>query len=140
MLISYFSQIRNIGPNIIPVSTALWDPKWFQGIHTDARGVLLGFNYKLLSPHSISNVECSKDCPHKSEVPNCSFLRSYKEYLNSLDFDQVYSDLLEIESKSGCKVCLMVYEAPWNPCSERQPLIDWFNEHNVELTEFNPNG
>ena len=26
---SYFYQIRNFKPNMIPLSTALWDPKWF---------------------------------------------------------------------------------------------------------------
>lgn len=34
---------------------------------------------------------------------------------------------------------LIVHEAPNNPCSERWPLIKWFNEHGYDLKEFNKN-
>ena len=32
---------------------------------------------------------------------------------------------------------LLVHEAPSNPCSERQPLIEYFREHGIDLQEFN---
>ena len=33
---------------------------------------------------------------------------------------------------------LIVYEAPNNPCSERQALIDYFLSKGIELQEFQP--
>ena len=30
ILISYFQQIRYFKPYMIPVSTAMWDPKWLE--------------------------------------------------------------------------------------------------------------
>ena len=36
-------------------------------------------------------------------------------------------------------IILIVYETPTNPCSERQPLKDWFAENGYILTEFNQN-
>ena len=33
-------------------------------------------------------------------------------------------------------ICLIVYEKPDNPCSERGGLIEWFNENGVDLKEW----
>ena len=32
-------------------------------------------------------------------------------------------------------IVLIVYETPTNPCSERKPLQDYFNDHGVECKE-----
>ena len=46
--ISYFYQIRNMKPNMLPVSTAMWDPKWFHNgkseewRYMDKNGVING--------------------------------------------------------------------------------------------------
>ena len=39
LAISYFYQIRNFKPNMIPVSTARWDPKWYH----DGKGAEYNF-------------------------------------------------------------------------------------------------
>ena len=50
--ISYFYQIRNFKPNMIPMSTAISDPSWFHDwkdssyIFTDKRGILNGLRLK----------------------------------------------------------------------------------------------
>ena len=32
-------------------------------------------------------------------------------------------------------IVLLVYESPNNPCSERKPLIDFFNTHGIQIEE-----
>ena len=40
--------------------------------------------------------------------------------------------------KEEIVMTLIVYEAPNNPCSERQALIDYFLSKGIELQEFQP--
>lgn len=141
--VSYFYNIRFFPKNLIPVSTAVYDPKWYHmnqdnnTIYIDKRGVINGVRCKGLSPYKI-NSHC-KDCDKKGAVEGtCSFLKEYKAYLNSLDFNVVKSVLEHETSKlrKDCDICLIVHEAPDNPCSERLPLIQWFRENGVELEEW----
>lgn len=142
--ISYFYQIRNFSPNMIPISTAISDPDWFHkgedGLYVDKRGVLNGVRCGALSPKGIS-ARCG-DC--RKNPPYCKFLCKYREKLDRIDFKKMTQDL-----ESACKlgsgivktkeepICvLIVYEAPTNPCSERQVLIDWFKDNGVELREW----
>lgn len=132
---------------MIPISTAVWDPKWyhdFQGhdiIFKDKNNVLNGIRYPDLSPAIIA--PC---CPCENKNPNnCQFIKDYAEYLNTLNFDKVYSDLQFIANKSKeilkfdeePEICLMVYEKPDNPCSERKSLIEYFGKHGISVTEWN---
>ena len=32
-------------------------------------------------------------------------------------------------------IVLLVHESPDNPCSERKPLIDFFNSHGIQMEE-----
>lgn len=140
--ISYFYNIRFFPKNLIPVSTAVWDPKWYhmnQGndtIYVDKRGVINGVRCKGLSPYKVDS-PC-KDCEDKGTGRVCKFLTDYKAYLDSLDFGMV-KNLIEHETsklRKDCDICLIVHEAVDNPCSERGPLIQWFREHGVELEEW----
>lgn len=132
---------------MIPISTAVWDPKWyhdFQGhdiIFKDKNNVLNGIRYPDLSPANIA--PC---CPCENKNPNnCQFIKDYAEYLNTLNFDKVYSDLMFIANKSKeilkfdeePEICLMVYEKPDNPCSERKSLVEYFGKHGISVTEWN---
>ena len=132
---------------MIPISTAVWDPKWFhnfQGheiIFKDKNNVLNGIRYPDLSPANIA--PC---CPCENKDPTtCQFIKDYAEYLDTLDFDKVYSDLTFIGNKGKeilkfdeePEICLMVYEKPDNPCSERKSLIEYFNKHGIPITEWN---
>ena len=132
---------------MIPISTAVWDPKWyhnFQGhdiIFKDKNNVLNGIRYPDLSPTNIA--PC---CPCENKDPTtCQFIKDYAEYLDTLDFDKVYSDLTFIGNKGKeilkfdeePEICLMVYEKPDNPCSERKSLMEYFNKHGIPITEWN---
>ena len=147
IFITYFYNIRFFKPHTIPISTAVWDPKWyhdFQGheiIFKDKNNVLNGIRYPDLSPANIA--PC---CPCENKDPTtCQFIKDYAEYLDTLDFDKVYSDLTFIGNKGKeilkfdeePEICLMVYEKPDNPCSERKSLIEYFNKHGIPITEWN---
>lgn len=145
-MISYFYQIRFFSRNMIPVSTAIWDPKWYHQskdqsyFFKDKNGVWNGFREPLLNPSK--DAGCSKDC---SQDPTyCNFSRSYEEKLHKIDFDKFdskYNKLAAyIQSKENFKeepvIVFIVHETPLNPCSERLPLIRWFKENGRSLDEF----
>lgn len=143
--ISYFYNIRFFPENLIPMSTAMWDPKWFHNygpetiIFRDKRNVINGVRADALTPFALSDHNLCKgrdNCKYKPS--NCKFLKEYFEYLSSLDFYMITSNLEYMANKliPGSDICLMVYEAPNNECSERQMLIKWFNKHGVDLPEW----
>lgn len=140
--ISYFYNIRFFPQTLIPVSTAVYDPKWYHmnlsndAIYIDKRGVINGVRCKGLSPYKV-HASCGEGCD-KSHYETCDFLKEYKQYLDSLDFDKVIEIIKTSTSKlrKDCDICLIVHEAVGNPCSERGPLIQWFKEHGVELEEW----
>lgn len=141
LYISYFYNIRFFPTSLIPVSTAVYDPKWYHNfksdnnIFRDKRGVVNGVRMPILSPYKIENVEC-KNCIEKNPQI-CTFIKQYHNYIFSLNFNEVYSKLNSISNKfSNADICLMVYEKPDNPCSERSSLIEWFKLNGIELLEF----
>lgn len=146
--ITYFYNIRFFSTNMIPVSTAIFDPKWYHNnlgnnhVYLDKNGVYNGLKVPELSPEKVKVHDCCKDCPQTP--PDCSFLKAYREYIYSLDFDKIHkylSDLARVVKKNKRlryepEIILMVHEKPDNPCSERGVLIDWFRDNGVEVTEF----
>jgi hypothetical protein len=123
------------------VSTAVYDPKWYHDFKTgdyvfkDKRGIINGLRVGILSPYKIENVEC-KSCVNK-DTTTCSFIKQYRDYIFSLDFNEVYSYLMNISHQcNNADICLMVYEKPDNPCSERATLVEWFANNGVILMEF----
>ena len=140
--ISYFYNVRFFPTNLIPVSTAVWDPKWYHNFKTndftfkDKRGVVNGIRAEVLSPHKIENCEC-KECKSRKDPSTCSFIKQYSDYIFSLNFNEVYNRLLNIsQAYNNADICLMVYEKPDNPCSERGTLVKWFANNGVEVKEF----
>ena len=141
IFISYFYNIRFFPTNLIPVSTAMYDPKWYHNFksHTnifkDKRGIINGARIEMLSPYKVESTEC-KNCVNKNPS-SCSFIKQYRDYIFSLDFNYVYNNLLDLSHKcNDADICLMVYEKPDNPCSERPVLVDWFSCNGVEIKEF----
>ena len=139
-LISYFYQIRFFTPNMIPISTAMFDPRWYKGsLRKDNRGVWIGINDSRFHPP----IDC--ECPNciDKDPTKCSFGRDYYNAISKLNINEIidsYNKLakkLEIESPI---FVLIVHEDPTNPCSERYSLIRWFKENNIELKEFNKDG
>ena len=140
--ISYFPLVRYFLPNQIGVSTAVWKPKyWSYGL--TKRGSFQGIEERALAPVQIEQY-CCKECPHKVTIPNCPFLTAYRNYLNTVDinyllseFKRITEDVKKINNYEGePEIILLVYETPDNPCSERQPLIDYFEKHGIKIEEY----
>ena len=142
--ISYFYQLRFFKPYQIPVSTALIDPKWYRGKpHKDKNGVYNGIRCEMLHADiDFDGASCGKNC--KDDPTTCTFMTAYRSQLEQTDFNsvldwlgQVANNVKRIEGfEEEPEIILMVYETPDNPCSERQPLIDWFKKHGVNLEEY----
>lgn len=153
--IANFAQLRYFTSNCIPISTCNSDPKFFHnnsynkniyfidknnvinGIREES--FLIGEVFEQLEEHCVPN------CPWKYKNPNCGFLKAYRAHLDTIDFDwllkefnRVAEDVRKITHYEGEPIiCLMVWEAVNNPCSERGPIKDWFASHGVELKDWN---
>lgn len=141
---SYFYQIRNFTPDMIPVSTAKWDPKWYGPIHIDENGVLNGLRIPEFTPgESCENLCQGKNCDKIPE--SCPFMKAYREQFKKLIFKNVYRrlsviaehgrNILGLPYDIEPHIVLMVYEAPSNPCSERAAIQEFFRSNGVECNE-----
>lgn len=147
--ISYFYQIRNFEKNMVPMSTAISDPAWYHDnqdknyIFYDKRGILNGLRLKPIIVQSGHNYGCP--CEEKNPM-ECNFLKQYKEALEKVDFEKMYKGIEQFAEQYKKEnnieeeiiMTLIVYETPTNPCSERQPLIDYFKSKGIEVKEFIP--
>jgi len=144
---SYFYNIRFFKPHQIPLSTAVWDPKWFhefkdqEHIWKDKNGVWNGLRIEELNPQSCH----ASGCPCKTRDPeNCRFIREYKEGLEKIDFEKMLGDIEKLVSyiqnqekfEEEPEVILIVHEAKDNPCSERNSIQELFREHGFEIEEW----
>lgn len=153
IVLGYFYQVRFCKPNMIPVSTALSDPKWYHQnrgpYHTffDKNNVINGLRCEDLAPGPMCTGLCNGSRDKGCEPATCDFLRTYRLQLEAT-FD--INSFLERCAIAAIRtqqmnhfegepiIVLLVHEAPDNPCSERKPLIDFFNAHGIPLEEFNP--
>ena len=147
---SYFYQVRFFPPNLIPISTAAWDPKWFHNgkghsfQFKDKRGVINGIRADIFAPGADLAGYCSKTCG--KTPPQCDFLLRYRAQLNQLDFRTIVQKFERLEelikSKEGIitdiDFALLFHEAPNNPCSERIPVQQWFAANGLQVTEWLP--
>jgi len=137
---SYFYQIRNFTPNIIPVSTALSDPVWYRPPNNkeyffDKNGVINGLRYEPLIVQRMGHCICP--CEDKEIVQgNCPTMIEYRQLLETfVDKEKTLKAFeyccnkfkKELNLKEEPIICLLVYEAPTNPCSERLALQEFFN-------------
>lgn len=153
LALSYFYQIRFFKPYMIPVSTAKWDPAWFHNwadsahVFVDKRGVLNGVRTKLLNTGSLEELGVIEECPCVEKDPTkCNFISTYEEALSYAienNWKFIYSEL-ERFANQWCKkndiqeepiIVFIVYEAPWNQCSERWSLLKVFKEKGIECNE-----
>lgn len=146
-LISYFYQVRFMKPYMIPVSTALWDPAWFNHngkIYKDKNGVYNGIRCDQFLPPELSE-GCGCPCDqHKHRTSDCAFLIDYRKQLDKINFQdflhwcEALGDYVQKKEqfKEDPVIVLLVYEAPDNPCSERGPLIEWFAANGLELKQW----
>ena len=146
---SYFYQIRFFTEDLIPLSTAKWDPKWFHNFKNqnhyffDKRKILNGLRIPLFVPgKNCDNLCKGKNCNLSSK--DCLFLKEYQKQLNNLNFEEVINFLQNILDNYKKlrpdiiepKIVLIVYETPDNPCSERKIIQNWFKENNINIREW----
>ena len=145
--ISYFYQIRFFLPYMIPMSTCVSDPGWYHDwggpnhVFTDKRGILNGLR---LLPVIVQGEHETCGCPCQAKDPaQCSFLQNYQLNLKQIDFQSMYQDMLSFTQRY-CEqhninhepiAVLIVYETPKNKCSERDSLIQLFQNHNISCGE-----
>ena len=146
---SYFYKIRFFKPNMIPISTAKWDPRWFhQGygknyVWFDNNGVINGLRAEPFAPDYRCDGLCSGSCEPK-DPDNCLFLKQYFYQLKELDFNNIMERLENLANKVKATtnfseepiIVLIVHEADDNVCSERGAIQKWFAENGVEVVEW----
>lgn len=142
---SYFYQIRFFPQNLVPLSTAVWDPRWYfhnekQGyVWKDARGVLNGLRATPFVPNDSCNGLCRgpESCISK-DSNTCKFLQVYLAQLRKLDFNSIIKRFYNLGERIGNNpdFALIFHEAPNNPCSERWMVQQWFKENNWEINEW----
>lgn len=128
---SYFYQIRFFRPDMLPISTAIWDPKWFHDfkgqdyMFHDRRGVLNGVRCEPLHPGEHLENSCrGRPCPRSPET--CDFLRGYRKQIFAISKDKFLESTQALLDATNTKTpVLIVHEAPDNPCSERVVLQEW---------------
>lgn len=148
---SYFYQIRFFKPNMVPISTAMWDPKWFHDFKSndfsliDKNGVINGLRSELFVPDK--QYGCGTDlCNGKNkavDIPNCKFMNEYYNKLNSTNVECKIQELeiicKEAQDKLGFKeepiAVLIVFEVVGNMCSERNIIQKYFNENGIDCKE-----
>ena len=92
---SYFYQIRFFTPNMIPVSTAIWDLKWYHNfcdsdnVFMDKNGGINDLRAEALHHDSALDGMCvgkygvTLGCTHNPST--CTFVKGYMDQLNRLD-------------------------------------------------------
>ena len=146
--ITYFYNVRFFKSNQIPISTAVWDPKWYHNgtadqtvCFIDKNNVMNGIKEEKLSPATLEHVWCGPECSQKSDVPDCCFLKAYHKYLQTVDFQYVISECARVSEEvrkvtkyiGEPEIVLLVHEKEDNPCSERVPLQEYFEANGIEL-------
>jgi len=149
---SYFYQIRNFTPNMVPVSTCLSDPVWYRPpegkeYYIDKRGVVCGLRYESLIVQRYGTKECFGEhqvCPlwmTRDQNYQCECMQEYYQLLYSLVDKEKTLKAFEFCGNKFKKelgfegepiIALIVYEAPNNPCSERYALQKFFNCKELE--------
>jgi len=148
---SYFYQVRFMEPWDIPLSTAVWDPKWFhdfygqEHIFLDKRKVLNGLRFEAFAPGSSCEGLCRGPARCKWNNPEeCAFLQAYQRQLNLLqvaDVMPVLEDMVSafqegFKTHRDCNIVFLVHEAPDNKCSERTVIQQWFRQRGFDCDEW----
>ena len=134
---SYFYQIRNFKPWMIPVSTAVRDPAWFRPppdkeYFRDKNGVICGLRYEPLIVQKYGTEECMglrQECPFYTEGYQCECMQEYEQLLFSIVNKEKALKAFEycLNKFNANTIVLIVYETPDNSCSEREGLQLFFD-------------
>ena len=152
IMTSYFYQIRFFTPNMIPLSTAVWDPRWYHQNTGDQKyqwkdknGVWNGLRAEPFAPGPLCDNLCrGPEYCDGGDPMKCAFLRTYRTQLDQLDFKDIikliYTIGNAVQEREGFEeepiVVLIVHEATSNPCSERRVIQEWFRDNGYPIKEF----
>ena len=154
IMTSYFYQVRNMKRNYIPLSTAVWDPKWWhQGKGNefqwkDKNGIWNGLRAEPFVPGPTCDGLChGRETCMAYGPQTCAFLRTYRKQLDQLNFQEIIERFAalgqKIQKVEGFEeepiLVLLFHEKYDNPCSERWPVQAWFKDNGYEIKEFYPN-
>ena len=115
---SYFARIKDLPPNVIPVSIAAKAPDWFTGIQ-----------YKVLAPTYELLMK------YKEDHDGVYYRKYYNEHVTDLlDPNIVAKDMASL----GQDVALLCYEKPEDFC-HRHLVGKWLDDHGIACEEFNFN-
>lgn len=147
---SYFYKIRFFTPNMIPISTAMWSPKWFNQcrgqnyLWVDKNNVINGIKAEPFVPYLDLPEEesCQKNC--KFNPDSCKFLSAYSEMLDEIPIEDTLAWLEKVSTYARGRTdfsgepiyVFIVHETPTNPCSERGPIQEYFHKNGIECTEW----
>ena len=137
---SYFAQLRNFPPNLVGLSTAIWNPKWLQP-GRDKNGAIW-LDIPPLKPGRECEGLCTGKCNPK-HPQDCAFLKTYYEQLQKIDYFKFMNKLFNLHDKicekegfTELDFAFLVYETPQNPCSERTIIQKWFHENEMKIEEW----
>lgn len=148
--LGYFYQVRFFTPNMIPISTAHSDPAWYhqgcgpQFTFLDKNQVINGLRCQELAPGYMCEGLCNGKHDKGCLPDSCDFLKVYRMQLETTFNIENFLTRCQIAAKKTQElnkytnepiIVLLVHEAPNNPCSERKPLLDFFNSHGVQMEE-----
>ena len=149
IMTSYFYAIRFFKPNMIPISTAKWDPAWYHQqkgpshYWVDKNEVMNGLRAEVFAPGPITEAfHCSASCNKDSE--SCSFLQAYNIQLAHLDINDILTrterlceQVRTVTHYEGEPIAVfIVHEAPDNKCSERTSIQNYFKNNGIECEEY----
>lgn len=152
-----FNQIRYMTKYDLPLSICSGEPSWYHDYKDrsycffDKRGVYNGLVAwpLVLDPKTVKKIEdqgamCRKNCPF--DIYNCLFKSLYTIQLNCTSIDiilafiedikETYSKLSKIKDKNNINIIFLVYEQPWNKCSEREVVKEYFKSNNIRIEEW----
>lgn len=140
---SYFAQLRKFPPNLVGLSTAVWNPKW-RPMGKDKRGVICVDCPPFKPGHECEGL-CNGKCDPK-HPEDCAFLKTYKAQLDKISPTAIQNNLIKLANQIGkdehlnnIDFAFLVYEVPSNPCSERVAIQQWGKEHKIQIEEWQPN-
>lgn len=117
---SYFGRVRSIPQDLLPVSIARVNPKWW-----------VGSAFSAIAPSSELLSEWKN-----GKLNQTSFRCKYYTQLEA--YGTAENILKELETITGGKDCvLLCFEKPEDFC-HRHILADWMSAHGIEIPEWQP--
>lgn len=114
---TYFSKLRDLPDDIVPVAICGKKPGWFIGAH-----------YAKLAPKYRFFME------YKKNHDVCYYVDHFNsEVLSHLDPQKVHQELVQLTGNDN--IALVCYESPEKFC-HRHLVRNWFMSHGVFIKEF----